>query len=292
MRSLSDAITAAKNAWDQPSPWLWLLEVERDNWWMLRYTNQYASFQDGATLTSALGGTGTIVANVPTGRGKLFGQAYEGPALQGFLILSDTSSSGFVAGEEIHDDGGGTGVVLEDLDTSSDDPVIFRFVRNTESIFYEYETQTYDAFPFTIGAAAFAKGQFRSVDISLSNALRIAEAFVRKADGLLKARVKVKIVWAGDLTAAPAFEEQYTVKKSAVNHEVVTVTCGQQNFLLKAFPRYRYSRKRCRWRFKSDSCGYSGARTSCNRLLDGCIASSNTSRFGGFPAIPGGFFSA
>lgn len=285
MRSLSSVLTVAKNAWDQPSPWLWLLEIEYDDWWMIEYEHSSGIFQDGAIVTTSGGASGTIVINIAT-------EAIGGLPSAGILIVSDTSGGSFVARQLIFDDAGGTAVIRRTVNTSTADPIIARFVRNTENIYYTYENTHYYAFPFNIGIASTAKNQFRSLDIIFSNALRLVEAFIRRGNGLLGARVTVKIVWAGDLTAEPAWEEQYELKKTTVKHDTVTVTCGQDNFLMRGFPRYRYSRKRCRWRFKSDSCGYTGASTSCNRMLDGCIASSNTSRFGGFPGIPGSFFSA
>jgi len=246
---------------------------------MIRYRSRSNNFIDGATATDGVS-SGTIVAHVPT------------TDTTGFIILEDTSAGTFTAGYPLSDDGGGSAVVAYTIATATADPVIARFARNTDHVSYTYEANTYDAFPFNIGVASFAKNQFRSVDITFSNVLRLAEALVRRADGFLGARITLKVVWAGDLSAAPAFEEQYEVRKTSVKHDTVIVTCGQDNFLMRGFPRFRYSRKRCRFRFKSDSCGYAGASTSCNRYIDGCITSSNVARFGGFPAIPGGFFSA
>lgn len=283
MRSLSSVIAAAKNAWDQPSPWLWLMEVERDDWYMIEYAKPGQPFQDSAELTGSNGGTAKIVVNIVT-------HVFDGAPVVGFLIIENTTST-FTAGEIITDNSGGTAQVSTTIDTTTADPVIARFCRNVENVFYEYELVNYYAFPFNIGMASSAKSQFRSVDITFSNALGVMEAIVRRADGFIGARIGLKIVWAGDLSATPAWEEEYEVKKSTIKRDTVSCTCAQDNFLLRGFPRYRYSRKRCRWRFKSDSCGYAGANTSCNRLLDGCITNANTSRFGGFPAIPGGFFS-
>jgi len=285
MKQLSSDLIVAKNAWRQESPWLWLLEIERDDWWMLEYQSQSTRFKDGATLTGGWGGgTASIVVNVET-------RGIDGEPFSGFLILENTGGDSFASGEPISDDSGGAGYSVGGVDTSTDDPVIARLVRDNSRIFYSYESVYYHPLPFSVGTASFAKNQFRGIDITFSNALGAVESFTRKADGLLKATATVKIVWKGDLAEAPVFEQSYTVKKASVNNQHVSFTCGQENFLLRGFPRYRYSRKRCRWRFKSDSCGYSGAASTCSRTIDGCIASSNTSRFGGFPAIPGSAFS-
>ena len=126
MRTLSSGLIAAKNAWEQPSPWLWLIEVEYDDWWMIRYKDRGVDFSDGATVTCG-GTTGTVVVHIPT------------TTTAGFVIVEDTSSGTFTAGVALTDNGGGSAVVENTVNTSSADPVIFRFVRNTEHINYTYE---------------------------------------------------------------------------------------------------------------------------------------------------------
>jgi len=90
------------------------------------------------------------------------------------------------------------------------------------------------------------------------------------------------------------YDEVFSILKSAANNEIATLTLGLPSPLLWQLPRWRFSRKLCRWRFKGTECGYFGVPVpdTCTKTLARCIELNNVERFGGFPAIPGGFFDA
>lgn len=278
MKSLNSYMLAAKNAWSDAIPWVWLIKVEYTGWYMIEYISKTVDFKDGATATSG-GASGTIVVNVPVSD------------TWGFLIVKSASGT-FTSGASLTDDGGGNATVYTSVDTSTADPVICRFINDTEHyVLADENWDVYYPFPFMIEQASFAKSQFRALNVVFSNALHYAESLVRRANGLKDATVSVRIAYRDDNSTDALDVGVYTVQKADIDDQRIVIACGMENFLLEPFPRRKFSRKRCSFRFKSDSCGYSGASTSCTRYLDNCLSLSNVDRGGFFPGIPGGFFS-
>jgi hypothetical protein len=278
MRVLAATLIAAKNALSDDSPWLWIFELQKTSWYQLRYSSLTTPFTPGATLTEA-------------SAGALIQSIWELTDTSGFLIISTVTGDGiFTAGEIITDGSGGNAIIDRELNTTTADPIICRFVRNQTTI--EYDGQIYDPMPFSISMVRFGNNQFPSVDVALSNVLQMPEMWLRAAGGFLKSQVRLAVVYHGDLTSDPAFDQSFQVLKSKSNREAIILTCGRKNILYEPFPRMRYSRKRCRWGYKVSTadCKATSTSTSCDRSLSDCIDRANTSRFGGFPAIPGGFF--
>ena len=243
---------------------------------MLRYAGCTIPFSEGALLAEA-----SAWAQI------LF--VYESTATTGFMIITGITGDGiFNGGNTLIDNRGGEGLVAVELDTTSDDPIIARFVRNRASI--TYEGVTWDAFPFNLGSLRMASGEMPSLELTLGNELRIPEAWLRRAGGLAGSQARVAIIYHGDLTANPAFDQTFEVTKSASNTAIVSLTIGRENPLFRLFPGLIYSRRRCRWRFKdSTTCQYAGGTATCLRTLGDC---SLTTKLGAFPGIPGGYFAA
>ena len=277
MKNLPTALIAAKNTIHDNEPWLILLELQKTGWWMLRYSNLSATFSERATLTESTAGAKILFV-------------FESTETTGFLIITTITGDGvFTGGSVIYDDAGGLAVVDVELDTTSDDPVIGRFVRNTSAI--TYENHYWDVLPFYIDAVRYANSQLPSLELYLSNALRIPAAWLRRGDGFIKAQARIIVIYHGDLSAEPALDETFEVQKSAANTKLVTLTVGRDNPLFRLFPALKYSRQRCMWRFKdSNTCQYTGGYSSCPRTLDGCVTRGNVAHIGCQPGIPGGYF--
>jgi hypothetical protein len=84
------------------------------------------------------------------------------------------------------------------------------------------------------------------------------------------------------------FQEEYRVVKCLVTNQTIKFTLGIRAPFHFQFPRWRYSRRLCRW-FSTDDCPYA---LVCDKTLASCIEYEQTIRFGGTPAIPGGYFDA
>lgn len=86
----------------------------------------------------------------------------------------------------------------------------------------------------------------------------------------------------------PILEDEYVVEKCAADAHHVVLTLGLAETFREPFPRWRFSRKRCRWVSPAD-CPYA---QTCGKTLADCITRGRTEIFGGFPGIPGASFDA
>jgi len=91
---------------------------------------------------------------------------------------------------------------------------------------------------------------------------------------LLSAATNV-ITWRGVIISAQA------------TNDYVTLTLGAYDVRAASVPAETYNATRCRWRFKSEECGYAGGQTTCDKRYTTCDTTmSNLSRFGAFPTLP------
>jgi phage-related protein len=197
------------------------------------------------------------------------------------------SSAIALAKNQLSDDG--AWLVLLEIQFNDLAATVLRLVRNTEDIVWGGETWT--AYPFDLDEARqSADGSVQSVAIRVSNVLRAVQRYIESLDGMGAAEVIIRVVYSNELDEAAVIEETFSVGKITCAAEWVTIELQPENFWTRRCPRYTYTRQNCRWNFKSDECGYSGATASCNKTLAACAAmtgGSNIARFGGFPAIPG-----
>lgn len=153
--------------------------------------------------------------------------------------------------------------------------------------------RTWQRFRFESGEFSESdEGETQAVRINVSNISRIVQGYVEQtSNGLIGDIIVYRLIHKDHPTSDAAIENTFTILDCQCNDMWVTFTLGMQNFYLQRFPAHVFSRKICRYEvFKNTACGYSGASTSCNRTFETCISLSNSSRFGGQPAIPGGVF--
>ena len=166
-----------------------------------------------------------------------------------------------------------------------------RVVRNTEDITWPSAGgDVYTAFPFDLDELGeTARGEIPQFGIRISNVSRVMQSYFESSGGAVGSTVTLRVVHADhlDLTTAEV-EEVFTVTESRADAMWVSLTLGIANPMMMRFPRNRYLKTHCRWKFKSTECGYTGSETTCARTLTACMALDNTARFGGFPNIPGG----
>lgn len=151
-----------------------------------------------------------------------------------------------------------------------------------------FDSQVYTKFPITIEAIGEnGKGEIDTVRLTVENVSRTIQGYLETYD-LRGKKVSIKTVWANQLADANAYIEDvyYIDSYTADQMNVVFDLTSKLDVLNVQLPLGTYSRTHCRWKFKSDECGYSGGESSCNRTLQRCRELSNQSRFGGFPSIP------
>jgi len=86
----------------------------------------------------------------------------------------------------------------------------------------------------------------------------------------------------------PVAELELVILKASATAEHVAFTLGLPSSLSSSFPRWRFSRLQCRW-IRTTECQYANV---CSKRLSECIQRGQVLIFGGFPAIPGGYFDA
>ena len=182
----------------------------------------------------------------------------------------------------------GVWLILVELDFDS---TTYRICKNTEDIVWN--GSTWVAFPFELDAKTdSSKGEIPSVQIKISNVNRIMQSYAEQADGAIGKQVILRLVHSQHLDlVTPEIEEYFTITKVDTDNTWVYITLSLLNPFLMEFPRQKYIKNFCRFKFKGLRCGYAGTDATCNHTLADCKSKSNESRFGGFPAIPiGGIY--
>ena len=99
-----------------------------------------------------------------------------------------------------------------------------------------------------------------------------------------------------------AIRQNGEVVSASVSGSAISFKVSAFNLFQLQFPPYVYARRRCRWGFGSNECGYvtsapGAAFTECNKTLSNCeergaeevsrgLAEIHPRRFGAFPGVP------
>lgn len=87
----------------------------------------------------------------------------------------------------------------------------------------------------------------------------------------------------------PELAEYFTITVSSYKDYVASWTLGAENPLRRMFPLRKQDDNQCSFRYKEPStCGYNGAKPTCDLSLDGvngCRAHSNVKNYGAYPGI-------
>jgi phage-related protein len=158
-------------------------------------------------------------------------------------------------------------------------------VRNTEAVTFKGHEHTPFPFEIEFGKETSA-GDIPSVVLRVSNVTRVIQNAVELSDGLIDFDVVIHIVNHHYLSDDYSDLDLYlTVMGCTCDESWVTFNLGLENPLQKRFPRLRYFRDYCNWKFKSVECGYSGSTATCKRNFTNCQLLQNTTRFGGFRGL-------
>lgn len=187
------------------------------------------------------------------------------------------------------------------LDITMPDSTLLKITSNSEDVWWPATANPstlYTAFPFELGEIGDdSKGEVPSVSLRVSNITRYLEGYLDEQDGLVDSNVSIKVVnsthvltptkTSATYNGVAEVELYYDIVASSSNSRWVEFTLGAANPFNKRFPRNKLYRNICRYRwFKGDRCGYVGAETSCDRVLNTCrITYGNSERFGGCPGM-------
>jgi len=158
---------------------------------------------------------------------------------------------------------------------------------NNENV--TYDSNVYVTYPFDIKLKHEAGG-VPEISLIAQDFQKILLNKMNEYSGATGSTVIMRVVNSDNLSAEPELQEYFEITGSSANDYVVSFTLGAENVLTRRFPNSAQMRDRCRWRYKSDECGYVGAEASCDLSLqgaNGCGFHSNTVNFGGYPGLKG-----
>ena len=171
---------------------------------------------------------------------------------------------------------------------------IIRVVRNTEDVTWPSTGgNVFTAFPFELEEIGeTSKNEVPQVVVRVGNMTRAIQAYLEAGSGGIGAEIVFRVVHSAHLdVTTPEVELTYQCVGCAAKADWVSFTLGAANPYNRRCPRNRLLKNFCRWRFKGTDCQYSGASTSCDKILSTCRALGNSARYGGFPAVgKGGFY--
>lgn len=180
-------------------------------------------------------------------------------------------------------------LILVELDY--DENNIIRVCKNTEDV--EWNGQTWISFPIEIEPKVdSSKGEIPSVQIRVSNVNKIMQSYAEQYNGSIGKKVILRLVNSKHLDATtPEIEETFTITQVDSDREWVYITLSLLNPFLVMFPRQKYVKNWCRWKFRDARCKYSGSADHCDHSYECCKKLGNEKNFGGFINIPlGGLY--
>ncbi len=145
-----------------------------------------------------------------------------------------------------------------------------------------------------------SEGDLTSLRVGIANVSSEIEEFMEAYEGFRNQPCTLYLVHTDHLDGGDAaWELHYVVEDSEINDSVAFVTLGHANPQKQPILD-RFIRSRCRWRYKSRECGYTGSLATCDLSLagtNGCTVHGDDEvangqrrkhpqRFGGFPGIP------
>lgn len=149
--------------------------------------------------------------------------------------------------------------------------------RNTEDVVWA--GQTWQRYPFNISTYTADGKSMPTVDLTVSNASGLLQAYLQEYGGLTDAEVTLYVVHANLLdNLAPLMELDFVVTATSYDETWITFTLGASPELYNSFPRSKYMANYCWYQFKSVRCGYTGSEPACNNTYAQCRIKH---RFGG-----------
>ncbi len=150
-----------------------------------------------------------------------------------------------------------------------------RVCRNNDDI--TWDDETWIAFPFQMDdLSEQSANEVPQISIMVGNQTKAMQTYIENADGGIGAEVTIRVIYKykdEDPTDDAEIEMSFTCTGCTATSEWVTFTLGTGNPFRKRYPKHRVFKNICRWKFKSDQCGYTGTSyTTCNKTLSDCRA--------------------
>jgi len=148
----------------------------------------------------------------------------------------------------------------------------------------------YERAAFTVSVLSeTSDGKLPSIQVAAGNPTREIQALIEEYDGLIGQTAKLYLVNVGAVEAGALMTYTGEVISTQSTEKAVSCEVGAYTLQNQRLPSNRALRDFCRFKYKSNRCGYTGAIADCDKSLDGpngCRAHSNETRFGGFPGNP------
>ena len=152
------------------------------------------------------------------------------------------------------------------------------------------------AFPFTLDDITESdKGEAPNLSLKITNVDRSMQGFMSDGKGGASGTITIFVVNSKHLDIVdPMFEEEFSIIKSNANEMEATFTLGASYPMTVRRPLFRYLCNHCSHEYGGIVCAASAATLAkypeCDKSLVACRIRNNSERFGGEPAIPGGFY--
>jgi phage-related protein len=159
--------------------------------------------------------------------------------------------------------------------------------RNEEAV--EYQGNLYVAANFNMEIKR-ESGEVPEIQLSAVDYSRALQMRMQNYRGGVGFQVRVMVINTANIEQPPEAMETFTITGASASSYVVKFTLGAENPLMQRFPMHNQYADKCRWRYKSEECGYTGWQKTCDLTLqgpNGCAAHGNTINYGGFPGLRG-----
>ena len=173
-------------------------------------------------------------------------------------------------------------------------PDSLKIVLNTDPI--EWSGQLWTPFPFELDdITEDSKGEVPNLSLKISNIDRTMQGYMDEGKGGVGGTVTIRVVNSAHLDIVdPLFEEEFSIVKSTANEMWATFTLGASYPMTARRPLFRHLRNHCPHEYGGIVCAASSASLNkypeCDKSLVDCRLRKNSERFGGEPAIQGGFY--
>lgn len=171
------------------------------------------------------------------------------------------------------------------------DALTIRLAANNEDI--SWSSQTWQAFPFEIDTLDEAgQGEIPSIVVKVSNETTEIQQYLEAEDGAMGATVVIRVINTEASSSTEAeLELSLVVETVDWDEHLISFRLTGPNCLSRRVPDRRYLKDFCPFAYGGIRCGVSTATMAtyptCNGTRANCLERGNSTRFGGFPWMPG-----
>jgi phage-related protein len=164
---------------------------------------------------------------------------------------------------------------LYEVEVPSSPPTRIRMVGNSPSL-ETFRGNSYYPFPVThTPVEEDTEGNLSVGSLVVGNITREINTVLTTYNGLIGSSVRIMLVSKADmLSGQPIIEQDFKIRRIAINAEAITAQLANYNLFNTNFPAQRMMRGHCRFGYRSVGCGYSvpiseGGLATCDKTYDG-----------------------